>query len=105
VVHSSRVIEQSKTVVEGGGFDLRTPISIGTKMYRRLRAELNLVFGQENGGRPAPPATEVIASSLIPGTAIRVCSSRFLSNGYDERILGRNHVVSRSGSGHAFPLP
>jgi hypothetical protein len=88
-----------------GGFDLRTPISIGKKMYRRLRPEFNLVFGEENVRRPAPPAKEVIASSLIPGTTIRVCSSRFLANGYDERILGRNRVVPRSGSGHAFPLP
>jgi hypothetical protein len=99
------VIEQSKTVVQGDGFDLRTPILIGKKMYRRLRTVFNLVFGEENGGRPAPPATEVIASSLIPGTTIRVCSSRFSANGYDERILGRNRVISRSGSGHAFPLP
>ena len=92
-------------VVKGDGFDLRTPISIGTKMYRRLRTELNLVFGEESGGRPTPPATEVIASSLNPGTTIRVCSSRFLANGYDERILDRNRDISRSGSGQAFPLP
>ena len=70
-----------------------------------MHPEFNLVFGAENGRRPAPPAMEVIASSLNPGTTTRVWSSRFLANGYDERILYRNRVISKSGSGHSLQLP